>query len=132
MICDTRKDKHSLQAKALKELKKNIGGGNNGSGDNKNEVFKPGDKVDQNNTNHKPKVAKDSLPLKHQSKVVTNTTETRSKLDQFINNKSVNVVKNNTSHVHNRSNFQSKLDKFSREEFDKHEEKQIHDNLDRN
>jgi len=82
MICDTRKDKQALQAKALKELKKN--GGISIANANKSEIFKPADKVDpkKNTSSTKPVVAKDSLPLKHQSKVVTNANDTKSKLDQ--------------------------------------------------
>lgn len=131
MICDTKKDKQSLQAKALKELKKN--GGISIANANKNEIFKTADKVDpkKNVNNSKPIVAKESLPLKHQSKVVTNENDTRSKLDAQTQ-KSNEIVKNKNSKDYNKSNFQSKLDKFSRDEFDKHEEKHIHDNLDRN
>lgn len=136
MIADTRADKLALQAEAMKAIKKGITA-NSANKKNENEKIKDNSKIESNT--EKPKFAKESVPFKHQSKTVDNNQKGKSKLELFtqkstIDSSKVEVNKDTAKGgFSNSSNkFKSKLDIFSKEEFDKQEEKHIQDNLDRN
>jgi len=82
MIADTRKDKLTLQADAIKDIKNNIHSSTNQL-TKTDELIKPGQNKKIKDKNEvKNKVAKESVPLKHQSKKVSNTAN-RSQLDHF-------------------------------------------------
>lgn len=130
MIADTRASKIAIQTQAMKDIKKGV------HSDNKKIESKSANNKSQPKIENKTKIVNESLPLKHQSKTIDNNPKNKSKLDLYTQKGSEDTnSKNNINKskgITSKNMFTSKLDQFSKEEFEKQEVKNIEENLERN